>query len=97
VQSNLEWEESFSMRIPNDGAALTIMLVSAFLLCCAAAKPNASGDRIRIVPNEADRRVDIIIDGQPFTSYIWPATLAKPVLYSPAYRHRDHCHQGLSP
>ena len=69
------------MRIPNDGAALTVMLVTSFLLCCAAARPNASGDRIRVVPNEAARRVDIIIDGQPFTSYIWPATLAKPVLY----------------
>src|SRR5580700_2617572 len=69
------------MRIPNDGAALTVMLVTSFLLCCAAARPNASGDRIRVVPNEADRRVDIIIDGQPFTSYIWPTSLKKPVLY----------------
>ena len=69
------------MRIPNDGAALTVLLVTAFLLCCAAARPNASGDRIRVVSNEADRRVDIIIDGQPFTSYIWPTTLKKPVLY----------------
>ena len=31
--------------------------------------------------NEPARRVDISIDGQPFTSYIWPATLKKPVLY----------------
>jgi hypothetical protein len=69
------------MRIPNDGAALTVLLVTSFLLCCASARTNASGDRIRVVPNEADRRVDIIIDGQPFTSYLWPATLAKPVLY----------------
>jgi hypothetical protein len=29
----------------------------------------------------ANRRVDITIDGHPFTSYIWPATLKKPVLY----------------
>jgi hypothetical protein len=31
--------------------------------------------------DEANRRVDITIDGQPFTSYIWPTTLKKPVLY----------------
>jgi hypothetical protein len=31
--------------------------------------------------NESGRRVDITIDGKPFTSYIWPDTLAKPVLY----------------
>ena len=31
--------------------------------------------------NEAAQRVDITIDGKPFTSYIWPSTLKKPVLY----------------
>jgi hypothetical protein len=36
---------------------------------------------IRVVPNEAQRRVDITVDGQPFTSYIWPTSLKKPVLY----------------
>lgn len=37
--------------------------------------------RIQVTPNEAARRVDIAIDGQPFTSYIWPAAIKKPVLY----------------
>ena len=36
---------------------------------------------VRIVRNEASRRVDVFVDGQPFTSYIWPETLTKPVLY----------------
>jgi hypothetical protein len=36
---------------------------------------------VSVVPNEAMRRVDIFVDGQPFTSYIWPETLKKPVLY----------------
>ena len=27
------------------------------------------------------RRVDVSIDGQPFTAYIWPETIKKPVLY----------------
>jgi hypothetical protein len=39
----------------------------------------ASG--VQVVANEAERRVDITIDGQPFTSYLWPTTLKKPVLY----------------
>jgi len=39
----------------------------------------ASG--VRVVGDEAHRRVDITIDGQPFTSYLWPTTLKKPVLY----------------
>ena len=36
---------------------------------------------VQVVADEAKRRVDITIDGQPFTSYIWPTTLKKPVLY----------------
>ena len=36
---------------------------------------------MQVVADEANRRVDITIDGQPFTSYIWPTTLKKPVLY----------------
>lgn len=45
----------------------------------APAQHNTRG--VRVVPNEAARRVDITVDGQPFTSYIWPETLKKPVLY----------------
>jgi len=69
------------MRIPAGETALAVMLVAGFLLCCTPSRPHASGERIRVVPNEPARRVDISIDGQPFTSYIWPETLAKPVLY----------------
>jgi len=36
---------------------------------------------VRVVKNEASRRVDVLVDGQPFTSYIWPESLTKPVLY----------------
>jgi methane monooxygenase PmoA-like/3-keto-disaccharide hydrolase len=36
---------------------------------------------IQIVANEKAQRVDITVDGTPFTSYIWPNTLKKPVLY----------------
>jgi hypothetical protein len=37
--------------------------------------------RVQVTPNEAQRRVDITIDGKPFTSYIWPTNLKKPTLY----------------
>lgn len=36
---------------------------------------------VRLVQNEASRRVDVFVDGQPFTSYIWPEELKVPVLY----------------
>ncbi len=41
------------------------------------------GDKtsVAVVPNEAGQRVDVTIDGKPFTSYIYPNSLKKPVLY----------------
>jgi hypothetical protein len=64
------------------GAAGVISVLATFIvMCCAVAKQNASADRIRVLVDETARRVDISIDGKPFTAYIWPTTLDKPVLY----------------
>jgi methane monooxygenase PmoA-like len=41
----------------------------------------AASDRIQVIVSNAARRVDVLIDGKPFTSYIYPTTLKKPVLY----------------
>ena len=68
------------MRIPIASASLMLVVVAAFLTSFVSAGPRPS-DRVTVVVNEQARRVDISIDGRPFTSYIWPATLKKPVLY----------------
>jgi len=36
---------------------------------------------VAITPHESARRVDVTIGGRPFTSYIWPQRVKKPVLY----------------
>jgi hypothetical protein len=54
--------------------------VVLFIFGVVAQSTPPSGS-ISVVPNEAASRVDITIEGQPFTSYIWPPKLAKPVLY----------------
>src|SRR3954462_1115135 len=54
-------------------------LAGMLALVCVAV--SAIGQGVRVVANEAERRVDVTIDGQPFTSYIWPTSLKKPVLY----------------
>src|SRR5215469_9149823 len=36
---------------------------------------------VNVTINEAERHVDITMDGEPFTSYIWPTSLKKPVLF----------------
>jgi hypothetical protein len=70
------------MRVANAGVVLWIMLLTAVVVCGVVARPTGGDDdRIRVIPKESERRVDIFIDGRPFTSYIWPTTLAKPVLY----------------
>ena len=56
--------------------ALPVLLVAAVL-----ALPLGAATGVEITVNESARRVDVTIDGKPFTSYIWPGTLKKPVLY----------------
>src|ERR1035438_6530869 len=62
-----------SMAVPGVFAA-AMLFISASIVASAA-------PGVQVVANEAQRRVDITVDGQPFTSYLWPTTLKKPVLY----------------
>ncbi len=41
----------------------------------------AGAAEVKVTPDQAKRRVDVTVDGKPFTSYIWPDKLKKPVLY----------------
>jgi hypothetical protein len=50
-------------------------------LSLMTASPLLAQKGVQVKPDEAIRRVDVAIDGKPFTSYIWPDTLKKPVLY----------------
>lgn len=68
------------MRALSSGTAAAVVLF-AFAVCRVAARQNSSAEGVRIVAHEGERRVEVVIDGQPFTSYIWPERLAKPVLY----------------
>jgi hypothetical protein len=68
------------MRIPIGGAMFVLLASAALLSSFASADPHPS-DRVTVIVNEQERRADVSIDGQPFTSYIWPSTLKKPVLY----------------
>ena len=57
----------------------SFLVVSAAWLLTTVALAAPKG--VQVVPDQVNRRVDITIDGQPFTSYIWPTNLKKPVLY----------------
>lgn len=60
-------------------ALLTLTMAAAAWTGTSQTKASTSG--VQLVANEAAHRVDVLIDGQPFTSYIWPDSVKKPVLY----------------
>ncbi len=68
------------MRRKAQVAALVCVVIDLMLLTISA-NAQRSEKGVRVVKNVSWRRVDVLVDGQPFTSYIWPETLTKPVLY----------------
>jgi Methane oxygenase PmoA len=68
------------MRIAIAVTILFLFSAAALLTSFVSAGPQPT-DCVTVVVNEKARRADISIDGQSFTSYIWPTTLKKPVLY----------------
>lgn len=51
------------------------VVVIGFVACSGAPKG------IEIIPDEAQRKIDVLYNGMLFTSYIYPTDLEKPVLY----------------
>lgn len=47
------------------------------------AMPEETKKRIQLVADDAGRKVDVMIDGNLFTSYQYPTNIKKPVLYPP--------------
>jgi methane monooxygenase PmoA-like len=62
------------------GLAIVAATMAAVALQIVAAFSPANGAGVTVTPNEAARRVDVAIGGRPFTSYIWPERVKKPVL-----------------
>ncbi|MDE3187017.1 MAG: PmoA family protein [Acidobacteriota bacterium] len=60
-------------------AVFGLLAVSFLFAAASFAATRTKG--VQVVADEANRRVVITIDGHPFTSYIWPTSLKKPVLY----------------
>jgi hypothetical protein len=62
-------------------ALAAALLVAAAAGAAASFEDRAIESAVTVTDRPADRRVDVVIDGRPFTSYIYPAALQKPVLY----------------
>jgi hypothetical protein len=57
-----------------------LLLVSSGLLV-GAGGITGNNQGVRVVSNPNAGRVDVLVDGKPFTAYIFPKNLKKPVLY----------------
>lgn len=47
----------------------------------ASATGEPAAPTIEVLPDESAQRVDVRVDGEPFTAYIWPASAKKPTLF----------------
>ena len=61
--------------------SMTIVAVGFLVASAGITLVSAQGKGVQVTVKEGDRRVDVTVDGQPFTSYVWPTSLKKPVLY----------------
>lgn len=55
---------------------MTKILVTIFAVAMIA-----SGQSVHVSPKNDERRVDVTVDGKPFTSYRWDNRILRPVLY----------------
>ena len=56
--------------------------MNSWLVGCLLAACTLQGmAAVKVTADEAHQRVDITVDGKPLTSYVWPTSLKKPVLY----------------
>jgi len=61
-------------------ASATPLAVLALALIGASA-PSRPGPEVVVEPHPSEKRVDVRVGGKPFTAYIWPDRLMKPVLF----------------
>src|SRR5215203_1992783 len=60
---------------------LPVVLVAASVPLLLGARQAPADRQISVVEHKAERRVDVLAGGKPFTAYIYPQSLEKPVLY----------------
>ncbi len=61
--------------------ALTIMLAISGDSMAQKQAAKSQNSTVKFIKHESDKKVDVLIDGKFFTSYWWPDTVYKPILY----------------
>jgi hypothetical protein len=61
--------------------SIAVALVFVFSISCVSQTGKQKDSRVGFVNHEADKKVDIMIDGKLFTVFSWPDNVYKPILY----------------
>lgn len=61
-----------------------VFLLALLSVSCSDRSVKNQVSNISFITSEADRKIDVIIDGKLFTSFCWPGNVYKPILY-PVY------------
>ncbi len=69
------------MKTSSHMILFAISLAAPLLAGLVASAAPAAPVAIEVVRKDADKRIDVLVAGQPFTSYIYPTDVKKPVLY----------------
>ena len=54
---------------------------ASLLTSLLVAQPCVAAERIQVLAKDSERKVEILIDQKPFTAYLYPTNMEKPVLY----------------
>lgn len=69
-------------RIKFSGAIVTAAMSAVSIISCTSSKQATDNDAdITIENRAAEKHIDVLVDGKLFTSYVWPDSVFKPVLY----------------
>ena len=70
------------MNMLNGGLVLSLAVtLGTFHPAALAGVTSSPAEGVAVNVNEAAHRVDVTVDGKPFTSYLWETNQRKPVLY----------------
>lgn len=65
--------------------AYLIIIATSFSACTGGNGTNSEdsmeADSVTLVRNDAEKKVEVLVNGELFTAYLYPETIAKPVLY----------------
>jgi hypothetical protein len=65
----------------NQFIVFSLFLSGIAAIMAFAFRETQQSKRFAIVENKSGKRLDVLVDGKPFTSYIYPDDIMKPVLY----------------